>query len=84
MHCEQNFANNFLKTIIGEKDTMKVWHDLRCKGIRPHLWLIANLRRGGKMLKPLAPYVLTTIEFNTFAFLIENLKTPSSHVSTMA
>jgi hypothetical protein len=48
------------------------------------LWLIANPRRGGKMLKSVAPYVLTTVEFNTFAFVIENLKTPLSHVSDMA
>jgi hypothetical protein len=36
------------------------------------------------MLKLAAPYVLTTTEFNTFASIIENIKTPSSHVSTMA
>jgi hypothetical protein len=48
------------------------------------MWLIANLRRGGKMLKPVAPYVLTITEFNTFAFVNENLKTPLGHVSTMA
>ncbi len=84
MHCEQNFANIFLKKITREKDTMKVWCDLQCRGIRPHMWLIANLRRGGKMLKPVAPYVLTITEFNTFAFVNENLKTPLGHVSTMA
>jgi hypothetical protein len=44
------------------------------------MWLIANLRKGGKMLKPVAPYVLTIIEFNNFAFVIENLKTPLGHV----
>jgi hypothetical protein len=48
------------------------------------MWLIANLRRGGNMLKLVAPYVLTTTKFNTFAFIIENLKTPLGHVSTMA
>jgi hypothetical protein len=35
------------------------------------------------MLKLAAPYVLTIIEFNIFASIIENLKTPSSHVLTM-
>ncbi len=84
MHCEQNFAKNFLKAIIKENEIVKVRRDLQCKGIRPHLWLIANPRRGGKMLKSVAPYVLTTVEFNTFAFVIENLKTPLSHVSDMA
>jgi len=33
------------------------------------------------MLKPEAPYVLTTIEFNIFAS--ENLRTPSGHVLAM-
>jgi hypothetical protein len=32
------------------------------------------------MLKLVAPYVLTMAEFNIFAFVIESLKTPSSHV----
>jgi hypothetical protein len=61
-----------------------VQRDLQCRGIRPHLWLIANPRRGGKMLKPVAPYVLIITRFNTFAFVIENLKTPSRHVSVIA
>jgi hypothetical protein len=36
------------------------------------------------MLKLIAPYVLTNVEFDNFAIIVENLKTPSSHVSTMA
>ncbi len=36
------------------------------------------------MLKLVAPYVLTMAEFNIFAFVIESLKTSSSHVSVMA
>ncbi len=83
MHCEQNFAKNFLKIIIREEDTVKVWRDLQRKGIKPHLWLTTNPRRGGKMLKLVAPYVLTIVELNIFASIIEDLRTPSSHVSTM-
>jgi hypothetical protein len=36
------------------------------------------------MLKLAAPYVLTMVEFDTFAFISENLKTPLGHVSAMA
>jgi len=36
------------------------------------------------MLKPATPYVLTNVEFDTFAIVIKNLKTPSGHVSAMA
>jgi hypothetical protein len=42
MHCEQNFAKPFVKTIIGEKIRLKVQLDLQRKGIKPHFWLIIN------------------------------------------
>jgi len=84
MHYEQNFVKNVLKTITGEKDDVKVWHDLQGKGIKPQLWLTTNLRRGGKMLKPAIGFVLSTIEFDSFATTIEKLKTPLGHVSNMA
>jgi hypothetical protein len=42
MHCKMNLAKNFLKTITGKKDTIKVQRDLQWKGIQRHLWLIAN------------------------------------------
>jgi hypothetical protein len=47
------------------------------------MWLTANPKRGGKMLKLAAPYVLTIIEFNIFTSIIQILKTPSGHVLTM-
>jgi hypothetical protein len=75
MHYEQNFAKIILKIIIGEKDNVKVRWYLQWSGIKPHLWLIANPQRGGKMLKLVAPYVLTTDEFDVFASIIENLET---------
>jgi hypothetical protein len=48
------------------------------------LWLKSNPRRGGKMLKLVARFVLNTIEFDFFATIIEKLKTPLIHVSNMA
>jgi hypothetical protein len=81
MHCEMNLAKNFLKTIVGTKDTVKVRCDMQRKNIRRHLWLVPNPRRGGKMLKPAAPYVLTDEEFKLFADTIEHLKIPSGHSS---
>jgi hypothetical protein len=65
MHCKMNIAKNFLKTITGKKNSVKVRQDLQQKGIRRHLWLAMNPRRGGKMLKPKAPYVLFDAEFET-------------------
>ena len=84
MHCEQSFAKNILKTVTGHKDTLKVRRDSQRRGIRSHLWFIPHPKKNGKMLKPTAPYVLTTEEFEVFASITENLKTPSGHVSNMA
>jgi hypothetical protein len=81
MHYEMNLAKNFVKTIIGTKDTMKVRRDLQRKNIRKHLWLTQNPRRGRKMLKPVVDYVLSEAEFQQFFDCIESLKTPTSHSS---
>jgi hypothetical protein len=79
MHCKMNLAKNFLKTIIGLKDNMKVRRDIQRRNIKKHLWLIRNPRWGGKMLKPTVPYVLSEDEFTTLANRIESLKTPTGH-----
>jgi hypothetical protein len=83
MHCEMNLAKNFLKTIVGTKDTIKVRQDLQRKNIKKHLWLVRNPQRGRKMLKPAAPYVLNDDEFKVFVNTIKNLKTPSRHSSNL-
>jgi hypothetical protein len=79
MHCEMNLAKNFLKTIIGVKDIVKVKRDLQRRNIQRHLWLTRNPRRAGKMLKPAAPYVLSDEEFTLFVDCIESLKMPTGH-----
>jgi hypothetical protein len=60
-----NLAKNFLKTIIGKKDTVKVRRDLQRQNVRPHLWLTADPWKLEKMLKPSALYVLLE-EFENF------------------
>jgi hypothetical protein len=81
MHCEMNLAKNFMKTIKSKKDTVEVRRDLQRKGIRPHLWLTANPRKGGKILKPATPYVLSKGDFEVFAQTLESLKMPSGYAS---
>jgi hypothetical protein len=83
MHCEMNLAKNFLKTICGNKDTVKVRRDLQRRNIRKHLWLTANSGKGGKIMKPQASYVLTPEEFELFVKTIETLKMPSGYSSTL-
>jgi hypothetical protein len=83
MHCEMNLAKNFMKTIKSKKDTVEVRRDLQRKGIRPHLWLTANPRKGGKILKPATPYVLSKGDFEVFAQTLESLKMPSGYASNV-
>jgi hypothetical protein len=83
MHCEMNLAKNFLKTITGKKDTVKVRRDLQRRNIRRNLWLTPNPRKPVKMLKPRAPYVLSEDEFEKFATCIESLRTPSGFCSQL-
>jgi hypothetical protein len=78
-----NLAKKFLKTLVGHKDTVKVRRDLQRRGIRKHLWLTPNPQRGGKLLKPVALYVLTDAEFEDFASTIESLKTPLRYSSIL-
>ncbi len=58
--------------------------DLQREGIKPQLWLIANLQRDGKMLKLTTPYVLIVNEFDVFASITKDLETPLGHVLVMA
>ena len=37
MHCEQNFAKNILKTMTGQKRTVKIRQDLQRRRIKRHL-----------------------------------------------
>jgi len=83
MHYEMNLAKNFLKTIMGKKDIVKVRRDLQPRKICPHFWLIPNPKKGGEMMKPTAPYVLSDAEFNIFASMLESLKTPSGYSSLL-
>jgi hypothetical protein len=83
MHCKMNLAKNFLKTIMGQKDIVKVTRNLQRKGICKHLWLIPNPRREGKLVKPAVPYVLSVAEFDVFASTLESLKTPSGYASVL-
>ena len=83
MHCEKNFAENLLKTICGfkEKDSVKVRRDMQREGIRRDLWMVPDPNNSTRMLKPVANYVLTAKEFDTFCTRLENLKVPSEYCS---
>ena len=48
------------------------------------MWLTPHPHKSGRMLKPVAPYVLTNDEFDVFANTISSLKPPTGLVSNMA
>jgi hypothetical protein len=50
MHCEKNLAINVLKTILAEKDTKKVQHDLQALGINQPLWLKLHPAKFGEII----------------------------------
>jgi hypothetical protein len=83
IHYEMNLAKNFLKTISGIKDTVKVRRDMQRRNIRRHLWLTAHNKRGGKLMKPQASYVLIPAEFEQFVETIESLKMPTGYSSSL-
>ena len=83
MYCDMNLAKNFLKTIVGMKDTIKVRQDLQQKNIRKYLWLAQNPRRGQNMLKSAASYVLNDNVFKVFVSTIKNLKTSIGQSSNL-
>lgn len=84
IHCEQNFAKIIVKTVTEHNNMVKIRRDLQRRGIKRHLWLIPHPKTNGKILKPTAPYVLTTKKFEVFSSIIENLKIPSCYISNMA
>ncbi len=51
-------AINVLKTLLGEKDTKKVRHDLQACGIRPIMWLQSHPTRIKETIVPIAPWVM--------------------------
>ena len=58
MHVEKNVSENILKTLLGEKDTVKVRKDMEEAGMRPHLWLHSRGQQDlSKLIKSHAPYV---------------------------
>lgn len=39
MHVEKNVCDNLLRTIVGEKDSPTVRHDMKEINIHPELWM---------------------------------------------
>ena len=66
MHIEKNITESLIKFLEGTKDTVKVRQDLKVRNQQPHLWAKADSKKAGKFIKPMAPYVLSKEEKQTF------------------
>lgn len=75
MHCQKNIAENILRTLCGEKDTLEVRLDMKEVGICKHLWPICGKKRGSAIL-PRSSYTLTKEERQVFVEGIRSLQTP--------
>ena len=83
MHCEKNLSEFFLKTMLGEKDTLAVRADLQARGIRPHLHLRSLGANQERLSMPHASYVLSSEDKAKVLGVLKSLRTPSNYVSAL-
>jgi hypothetical protein len=84
MHIEKNICEKVVRTIFGQKDTIKVLWDMHAKGFQQHLSLTQHLNNQHKMLKPHASYVLTVDELETFLSRLWLVKLPIDYGASLA
>ena len=81
---EKNVCEALLTTILGlekSKDTDNARRDLKKLKIRPELHLYEE---GNKLMKPHAPFTLTTEERRKFCQFIKTVKFPDGFASNLA
>ena len=76
-----NICDNLLKTIVGEKNSFIVQHDMKDINIHPELWMRRVRTRIGRLkwVKPHAPYVLSKAELEVFMNTISKVKAPAGY-----
>ncbi|XP_062093425.1 uncharacterized protein LOC133799424 [Humulus lupulus] len=84
MHVEKNVCDSLLGTILDNdksKDTTNARHDLKRFGVRESLWIYED--DSGKLMKPHAPYVLTSDQRMQFCKFIRDVKFPDNFCSNL-
>ncbi|XP_062086893.1 uncharacterized protein LOC133793596 [Humulus lupulus] len=84
MHVEKNVCDSLLGTILDNdksKDTTNARHDLKKFGVRESLWIYED--DSGKLMKPHAPYVLTSDQRMQFCKFIRDVKFPDNFCSNL-
>ncbi|KAF7139945.1 hypothetical protein RHSIM_Rhsim06G0120600 [Rhododendron simsii] len=86
MHCEKNFSENIVGTMLGidgkNKDTDKARKDLEDKGIRKDMWL--TQRPDGSYVKPCASFALTLKEREAFFEFLKSVKYPDGYAANIS
>ena len=83
MHVEKNVCDSLLGTLLDNeksKDTTNARHDLKNLGIREALWIYEDR---GRLMKPHAPYVLTSDQRMHFLKFIRDVKFPDGFCSNL-
>ncbi|XP_062086482.1 uncharacterized protein LOC133792589 [Humulus lupulus] len=84
MHVEKNVCDSLLGTIFDNdksKDTTNARHGLKKFGVRESLWIYED--DSGKLMKPHAPYVLTSDQRMQFCKFIRDVKFPDNFCSNL-
>lgn len=83
MHCEKNFCENVLKTLMGMNDSPGSRVDVEDLGIREEIWLQDPHRHQDEFYMPHPPYVLTTVEKREVVSIVSNIRTPTNYVGSI-
>ena len=84
MHVEKNVCDSILGTLLDNdksKDTNNAREDLKNMGVRQSLWIYEDAHR--RLLKPHAPYVLTTEDKQLFCRFMKEAKLPDGFCSNL-
>jgi hypothetical protein len=80
MHIEKNIAENVIKHLIREKDTLATRRDLEQANVMHDLWLRREL---GSYKKPHAPYVFIDAERVRSMKHVFGIQTPIGYNATL-
>ena len=84
MHVEKNVCDSLLGTFLDNdksKDTTNARHDLKNMGVRASLWIYED--DSGRLMKPHAPYVLTSAQKQQFCQFVKGVKFPDGFCSNL-
>jgi len=83
MHCEKNFCENVIKTLLAMTDSPGSRVDAEELSICEEIWLQPTARANAEYYMPRAPYVFNSQERKEFVTIISNIRTPTNYVGSI-